>query len=93
MRKKSHCDSKANLWRLPQTLDHKWLGTPDSLLHPELGLIEYNRDRGLEEPLANGNTKGEAWFPKLEQIDRLPTVSTAAEERFPSRTNKRSTII
>jgi len=65
MRKKSHCDSKANLWRLPQTLDRKWLGTPDSLLHPELRLIEYNRDRGLGGSSCERQYQGRSMVPEI----------------------------
>ena len=69
------------LWRRLEKFHRKWLGKQDSLLHPEPGLIEYDRDSGLEEALVKGITQGQAWFPTSGQIDDLKALSSPAMQR------------
>jgi hypothetical protein len=66
------------LWRRLEKFHRKWGIKPDSSLHPLPGMIEYDRDSGLEEALVKGITQGQAWFPTSEQIDRLRALSSPA---------------
>jgi len=71
-------DAEGALWGRLEAFHRKWRGKPDSLLHPEPNMIEYNRESGLEEALVKGITEGQAWFPTSEQIDRLKALSSPA---------------